>query len=83
MKIMTSRLFVAVLLGLSLGLVGCGSSSKKSSKTSSFNSGSSNGDSALEINGDSDSGKAGGLQTVYFDFNCSAITLATAPVAIE
>lgn len=78
MKVMTSRLIVALILGMSLGLVGCGSSSKKSSKKSSFSSQSSDsGSSVLEVNGDSDSNRAGALQTVYFAFNSSQINSDT------
>lgn len=74
MKVMTSKLIVALILGLSLGLVGCGSSSKKSKKSSNvYQSNNSDSDSVLEVNGDSDSNRAGAIQTVYFAFNSSQI----------
>jgi len=68
---------------LSLGLAGCGSSSKKNSGapgTSNANTDDQDMGSdgmELQINGDSDSGKAGALQTVYFDFNSSNLDSST------
>jgi len=50
-------------------LVSCGSTSKTSSSSSSVNTASSINE--FSINADSDSGDAGGIQTVYFPFNSS------------
>lgn len=68
---------------LSLGLAGCGSSSKKNGGAPGM--GSANTDDQdmgsdgmeLQVNGDSDSGKAGALQTVYFAFNSSNLNSST------
>ncbi len=50
-------------------LVSCGSTSKKSSSSSSSKS--ANSINEFSINADSDTGDAGGIQTVYFPFNSS------------
>jgi len=55
-----------------LTLSSCGTPKKKTTTDpdiSSVEQQENMGDMALELNGDSDSMKAGGLQTVYFDFN--------------
>jgi len=64
---------------LSISLVGCGSSKKKagagnesSSSTQDTDMGAEN--RSLEINGDSDAGKAGPLSTVYFAFNSASLS---------
>ncbi len=61
-----NRIFV-VFLVLSLGFFGACSSKKKSSGMSAV------GGASLEVNGDSDSGKAGPLRTIYFDFNTATL----------
>lgn len=71
------RAIPIVLLGLSLALVGCGSSSKQASEgegTESYEEGASDEGLQLEINGDSDSNKAGILRTVHFDYDSSQLT---------
>ena len=71
MKKISIRAFSVVFLGLSLALGGCASKSKSSSSSALSNDG---GSSEWEPNGDSDSGKAGAIQTVYFDFNSSQLS---------
>lgn len=68
---------------LSFTLASCGSSSKKSGGAPGMGS-SSTQDSDMgadgmefEINGDSDAGKAGALQTVYFAFNSASLNSST------
>lgn len=70
----TRSLLLTVLLGLSLSLVGC--SSKKGSEDTSGDSviSDSASDMPLELNGSSDDGTAGGLETVFFDFDSSTLS---------
>lgn len=80
MNFLTTRNLILLLLASSLSLVGCGSSSKKSSSNSDSSSSVSEDNAAnleFEVNGDSDSGKAGGLRTVYFGFNSSRVSSST------
>ena len=70
MKIFSIKAFSAVFLGLTLALGGC--ASKKTSQSTGFSSG--GGSLEWEPNGDSDTGKAGGIQTVYFSFNSSQLS---------
>lgn len=70
---------------MTFGLSSCGSQNKKSKgaadsgvTTEDQNIGSQGMD--FELNGDSDSGKAGALATVYFDFNRSSLTSSTRDV---
>ena len=58
---------------LALAVTGC-SSSKKKGKSGSSASGPTGEDVVLELNADSDSGKAGGLSTVYFNYNSATLT---------
>ncbi|WP_127718184.1 peptidoglycan-associated lipoprotein Pal [Halobacteriovorax sp. HLS] len=74
MKIST----LIAVIALSISLVGCGSTKKKevqdgNQEVSSVGSDSS----ALELNADSDSGKAGAISSVFFGFNSSVLTTAT------
>ncbi len=68
---------------LSLGLTSCGSSKKKNngapgSSNASMDDRDMGADGMeLELNGDSDAGKAGALQTVYFAFNSSSLNSDT------
>ena len=74
MKAIVSKVILPLLVVTSLALVGCASSSKKGG------SGGSGGDEVektLDLNGDSDSNKAGALSTVYFDFDSSALSAST------
>ena len=75
---MFTRAFFTTLLVAFLA-VGC--SSKKPANNQDQGAANSNGANAgltLELNGDSDNNTAGGLQTVYFDFNSSSIEGSTA-----
>jgi len=75
MRMLQKNGLFAVLLTLSLALTGCATDSKKSDGSGS--------DSlvddaaqnfSLELNGSSDDNTAGPLQTIYFDFDSSALT---------
>jgi len=78
MKLVSKNLLFVITIILSLSLAGCGSSSKKTAAPSTDSSSEMTADegtaSNLEINGDSDSGKAGALKTVFFDFNSSTLS---------
>jgi peptidoglycan-associated lipoprotein len=63
--------FVALIATLALGLTSCGSASKKNEMT---DGGSQMGSEVLELNGDSDSSKAGALRTVFFDYDSASLT---------
>lgn len=73
---------LALVTILALTLASCANTQKK---TTVDNSGAdkaqvdngANAGIALELNGDSDSNKAGSLQTVYFDFNSASLVDAT------
>lgn len=67
------KLFTLLLISSSLLFTGCGDKPKKGDPSASAVSSEGSAASALEINADSDSGKAGALQTVYFDFNSSVL----------
>ncbi len=63
------------LIALSLMFTSCGSGQKKAEGQGdeAYSSANMAGDEEFEVNGDSDSNKAGGLSTVYFDFNSSGL----------
>jgi peptidoglycan-associated lipoprotein len=72
------KLFTLLIIATSLTLTSCGGGAKKKTdgpgstvSTGTVSSGS------LEINSDSDSGKAGALRTVYFAFNSAALSSDT------
>lgn len=74
---------IALTIVLALSLASCGSNQKKTTTPDNVSAdkvqvdnGKNNGIN-LELNGDSDSNKAGSLQTVYFDFNSAALSDAT------
>ncbi len=71
------KLFTLVLLTSSLFFTSCGDKPKSTDVSGSAVSSEGSGLGALEINADSDSGKAGALQTVYFDFNSSVLKSST------
>lgn len=76
MKVLKNSLGILVVLLLSLSLTGCGSSStKKGAAGGDANMGSDGG--AMEKFGDSDSGKAGSLSTVFFAFNSASLSDST------
>lgn len=78
-ELLTSKVLMICLLALNFAFVGC-SSSKKSSGSNSVTDEAYAGDNiddsdtSFEVNGDSDSGKAGALRTVFFPFNSSSLT---------
>lgn len=78
-----SPLALILTIILSFTLVGCGSSKKKGSGAPGMGSSSTQDTDMgsdgmnLEINGDSDAGKAGPLQTVYFGFNSASLNSGT------
>lgn len=69
------------LLATVLTLSSCANLKKKQGSTDSAPDSSlvdgGNGSMALELNGDSDSNKAGALKTVYFDFNSAGLSSET------
>lgn len=75
---------VLTILAASLTLTSCASNKKKpvdsldntSVDSASMENGNNSG-MALEVNGDSDSNRAGALKTVYFDYSSATITGAT------
>ena len=79
----SQRMFTLLLtLLLTVGITSCGSSEKKNATGESPSMGQNVSDDDyakrdLVVNGDSDSGKAGAIRTVYFDFNSSGLTSAT------
>ncbi len=58
-------------------IVSCGSSKSNNSSEAAALDGAINEDTTLELNGDSDSRRAGALQTVYFDFDSSRLSSTT------
>jgi len=82
MRTNSKNIFIASLLALSLIVTACGGNSKKKdsgSDDSAVQSVDNNqdvgsGSQDIAVNSDSDSGKAGPLQSVYFPFNSSSIT---------
>ncbi|MCY4645115.1 MAG: peptidoglycan-associated lipoprotein Pal [Bacteriovoracales bacterium] len=77
MTIFSIRMVSTVLLGLALALGGCSSSDKKTSGVGDDYGDKMPGDMPLELNGDSDSNTAGGIKTIYFDFNSSQLSSET------
>lgn len=76
---------IALTILLALSLASCSSNQKKTTPAEGSNVKESkgqvdNGNNSginLDLNGDSDSNKAGALKTVYFDFNSAALSDAT------
>lgn len=69
----SSRFSVLPMLAVALVVVGCASKKPGNSPDSGANTGANNG-LTLELKGDSDAGTAGGLQTVFFDFDSSTLS---------
>lgn len=68
---------LSFLLALGLVVSSCGSSSKKDAEGADPSFASMDEQSSeLRVNSDSDSGTAGGLRTVFFDFNSATLTPA-------
>ena len=74
-----NTLKLSLLLALCLGFsVSCGTSTKKAEikpteTTPTVNVAGANEEPSLALNADSDSGKAGALKTVYFDYNSASL----------
>ncbi len=69
------KVSMLMVLALTLLATGCGDMSKKKKASQSEPSlGGPNEEMSLELNGDSDSGKAGSLQTVTFAFNSARLS---------
>lgn len=69
----TRAFFTTLMVGLLA--VGCASNKPKNNQDGAANGADgANAGLTLELNGDSDSNKAGGLKTVYFDFDSSEIS---------
>lgn len=68
---------LTILLTAALSLTGCSSTQKKGDEAAaagqSTDMGAVNDGLSIELNADSDSGKAGSLRTVYFDFNSATL----------
>ena len=80
MTLSIRSIVVTMLLALSMALTGCGSSSKKAGEdaNASMQTEDMGADLAnIQLNADSDSGKAGPLKTVYFAFNSSTLSYDT------
>ncbi len=75
MKVFSSLLTIALFVSM----VGCSSTKKKVQvdNADAEVSVGSEGASGLEVNGDSDSGRAGALKTVYFDYDSSTLSSST------
>lgn len=73
---------LSFLLVLSLGLVGCSSDSKKSSDSDTLMEDATQ-NMNLELNGSSDDGTAGPLQTVFFAFDSSNLSEAARQTLAE
>lgn len=74
MSISLRSLLSVLILGMSVALTGCGSSSKTASSNSDISADASNSGLDLELNGDSDSSKAGGLRTIFFAYDSSSLS---------
>jgi len=71
----TRSVFTALVVGLLA--VGCASNKPKNAQDDAAALGADANGLSLELNGDSDSAKAGGLSTVYFGFDSSTLDSAT------
>ncbi len=76
------KLTSLLVMAAALTFGGCGSSKKKSSMSGGSDTPAMEGNMPLELNGDSDSGKAGSLKSVYFGFNSSSLS-SSARAALE
>ncbi|MCK5072335.1 MAG: peptidoglycan-associated lipoprotein Pal [Bacteriovoracaceae bacterium] len=68
------NIIAIMILSMALALTGCATKKKKPAVSEQLAAVDNISDLDVEINADSDSGKAGLLQTVYFDFNSSQLT---------
>jgi peptidoglycan-associated lipoprotein len=70
-----SAFFVTSMMVFALALTGCASKKKAGAGEGQDGANSASGEGlTLELNGDSDSNKAGALRTVYFEYDSSEIT---------
>ena len=74
MKATSRNLFMALITLFALSLTGCASQSEKADGAASDSVVSEDDSSPLELNGSSDDNTAGGLNTIYFDFDSSRLT---------
>lgn len=75
MKTLQRKSFLSLLLTLAFVISGCSSTSKKKSASASDSSVDDNASAATtELNGSSDENTAGGLKTIFFNFNSSALS---------
>ncbi|MBC76560.1 MAG: peptidoglycan-associated lipoprotein [Halobacteriovoraceae bacterium] len=74
MKATSRNLFMALITLFALSLTGCASQSEKSDGAASDSVIAEDDSAPLELNGSSDDSTAGGLDTVYFDFDSSRLT---------
>lgn len=84
MKMLQKNGLFALLLtlSLSLSLVGCSSTGKKAGGNQSTSQSDAAENTAMDLNGSSDENTAGGLSTVFFEFDSSTLT-ATAKSVLE
>lgn len=69
-------LMMTLVMASAIFMTSCGSGAKKAATDEAI-TGVADATPGLELNGDSDSGKAGGLQSVYFDFNTAELRAET------
>jgi peptidoglycan-associated lipoprotein len=77
MKFTFKPITLVAVIALSFSLVGCGSSKKKEVQDNQTVSSVGSDASAIELNADSDSGKAGAISSVFFGFNSSVLNTST------
>ena len=83
MTLSLRKVLMLLIVSAGLALTGCTSGSKKASSGDSMVAGvdgSSMEGMALEVNGDSDNAKAGGLRTVNFGYNSARLSASTKAV---
>jgi peptidoglycan-associated lipoprotein len=73
---MFTRAFFTTLIA-GLVVVGCASNKPKNNQDGASGANGANAGLTLELNGDSDNGKAGGLKTIYFGFDSSELSTDT------
>ncbi|OUR98472.1 peptidoglycan-associated lipoprotein [Halobacteriovorax marinus] len=79
MKFKFKPVTLLAVIALSFSLVGCSTTKKKEmgSDGQTMETVGSDSSSAIELNADSDSGKAGAIRTVFFGFNSSVLSTGT------
>lgn len=71
----TRAFFTTLMVGFLA--IGCSSNKPKNGQDDANGANGANGGLTLELNGDSDSGKAGGLKTIYFAYDSSTLDSST------